>query len=263
MSKIIRANGININYKLEGPEGAPVLMLSHSLASNLQMWDAQVESLATNYKILRADTRGHGKTEVTDSPYTVQLLLEDAIALLDALQIDKVHFCGLSLGGMIGQRFGAFYGDRLFSLTLCDTTSQMRDPTIWSERIKAAQENGMPGIKSKTLSRWFTHDFIATENSIINEVGEMIDNTPIVGYLGCCEAIKKMDHTSILSRIQTPTLIIVGEQDQSTPVAAAEFLKENIKKSKLMIIKSASHLSNIEQYANFNAVLEAHINANN
>ncbi len=263
MSNKIHANGIDINYKFDGPADAPVLMLSHSLASNLHMWDTQVEALASKFRILRADTRGHGKTEVTSPPYSVQLLLDDTIALLDALQIEKVHFCGLSLGGMIGQRFGAFHGDRLHSLTLCDTTSQMRDPLIWDERMKMAKELGMAGIQSATLARWFTEKFFSTGGAIIKEIQEMIEETSLVGYLGCCEAIKEMSQAGILNKIRSPTLIIVGEDDQSTPVAAAQFLKQNIVDSELVVIKSAAHLANIEQHEKFNDALESHIETKN
>ncbi len=259
MSNKIQANGIDINYVFDGPQDAPVLMLSNSLASNLHMWDAQVEALASKFRILRADTRGHGKTEVTNPPYTIQLLLDDAIALLDALQIQKVHFCGLSLGGMIGQRFGAFHGDRLHSLTLCDTTSQMRDPSIWDERMKMAKERGMAGIQSATMTRWFTQNFLSSGGGVIKGIEEMIEATPLVGFLGCCEAIKEMNQVDILNKIQSPTLVIVGEDDQSTPLAAAQFLKENIEGSELVVIKSAAHLANVEQHEAFNVALGAHI----
>lgn len=262
MADTINANGIDIHYQLDGPEAAPILMFSNSLASNLSMWDGQAAAFAGDYRVLRADTRGHGKTKVTQPPYTVQLLLDDALALLDALGIDKVHFCGLSLGGMIGQRFGAFNGDRLHSLTICDTTSQMRDPSIWDDRMNAARENGMDGIRPTTISRWFTEDFVASGNPVLDKIGAMVETTPMDGFLGCCEAIKAMDQVDLLADIKTPTLVIVGKDDHSTPVSAAQFLNENIAGSKLVILDPAAHLSNVEQEGDFNTALKAHLDAN-
>ena len=262
MDEIIQANGIAINYTLEGPADSPVLMFSNSLASNLHMWDGQAAAFSNEYRILRADTRGHGKTEATSPPYSIQQLLEDALGLLDALKIEKVHFCGLSLGGMIGQRFGAFNGDRLQSLTICDTTSQMRDPTIWDDRVRAAKEKGMGGIRSATVSRWFTEAFVAAGNPILDKIGEMIETTKLDGFIGCCEAIKVMDHVDILGDIKTPTIIVNGKQDMSTTVEAAQFLNDNIVDSKLLVLDPAAHLSNVEQEDAFNDALRAHLNTN-
>ena len=262
MGEIIQANGIAINYALEGPADSPVLMFSNSLASNLHMWDGQAAAFSNEYRVLRADTRGHGKTEATSPPYSIQQLLEDALSLLDALNIEKVHFCGLSLGGMIGQRFGAFNGDRLLSLTICDTTSQMRDPSIWDDRIRAAKEKGMGGICSATVSRWFTEAFVATGNPILDEIGEMIKTTKLDGFVGCCEAIKIMDQVDILGDIKTPTLIINGKQDMSTTVEAAQFLNDNITDSRLLVLDPAAHMSNVEQAEAFNNALRAHLDTN-
>lgn len=262
MDEIIQANGIAINYTLEGPADLPVLMFSNSLASNLHMWDGQSAAFSDKYRILRADTRGHGKTETTPPPYTVQQLLEDALGLLDALNIEKVHFCGLSLGGMIGQRFGAFNGDRLHSLTICDTTSQMRDPSLWDGRIEAARENGMADISPTTVNRWFTEAFVASDDPVLDKVGAMIEATPLDGFIGCCEAIKVMDQVDILGKIKTPTLIINGKQDMSTPIEGAQFLNDNIAGSKLVVLDPAAHLSNVEQEGAFNHALRAHLDTN-
>jgi 3-oxoadipate enol-lactonase len=263
MADTIKANGIDINYTLEGPEGAPVILFSNSLASNLHMWDGQAAAFSGKYRVLRADTRGHGKTEATPPPYTVQLLLDDAIALLDALGIDKVHFCGLSLGGMIGQRFGAFHGDRLLSLTVCDTTSQMREPEIWDVRIEAARKNGIPSIVGPTISRWFTEDFIASGDPVIDKIRTMIAGTSMDGFVGCCQAIQRVDHVDLLGEVKTPTLIIVGKQDMSTPVEAARFINDHVAGSKLVILDPSAHLSNVEQQDAFTAALAAHIDAHN
>lgn len=255
MADTIKANGVKIAYRFDGPENGPVVMLSNSLASNYTMWDAQIPALADKYRVLRYDQRGHGGSQVTDPPYSFELLLEDARALLLTLGIDKVHFCGLSMGGMTGQLFGAKYPGMLRSLTLCDTTSKMPDPTVWPARVKAARGDGMAALAPSTLERWFTAPYRAKARKEIERVGAMIAGTPVEGFVGCCQAIEKMDQTHLLSGIKTPTLIIVGEDDPSTTVEHSEIIHGEIVGSKLVVLKNAAHLSNIEQAAEFNKAL--------
>ncbi|UCD81712.1 MAG: alpha/beta fold hydrolase, partial [Desulfobacterales bacterium] len=158
----INANGIDINYELTGRQGAPVVMLSHSLASSMVMWNPQLDSLEPQFKVLRYDMRGHGGSDAPDGAYSLELLAEDAVALLDALSIDTVHFVGLSIGGMIGQGLALNYADRLKSLTLCDTSAIMPDEAqaILQERIAAARKNGMADQVDGTLERWFTPEYL-------------------------------------------------------------------------------------------------------
>jgi 3-oxoadipate enol-lactonase len=253
----IKANGVEIAYRFDGPEDGPVVMFSNSLASNLSMWDAQVPALSDKYRLLRYDQRGHGGSEATQPPYSFDLLLEDARALIRALGLGPVHFCGLSMGGMTGQLFGAKYPDMLRSLILCDTSSRMADPSVWAPRIKAARGDGMASLAPSTLERWFTAPYRAKAKREIERVGAMIASTPVDGFVGCCNAIAAMDQTHLLAGIKTPTLIIVGADDPSTTVAHSETIHREIVGSKLVVLKNAAHLSNIEQAAEFNAALRA------
>ena len=257
MGDTIKANGVDVAYRFDGPENGPVVMMSNSLASNYTMWDAQIPALTDKYRVLRYDQRGHGGSASTKPPYSFDMLLEDARALLDALGIGKVHFCGLSMGGMTGQLFGARYPEMLRSLTLCDTTSKMPDPTVWEARIKAARGDGMAALAPSTLERWFTAPYRAKARKEVARVGEMISSTPIDGFVGCCKAIEAMDQTHLLSGIRTPTLIIVGADDPSTTVEHSEIIHREIVGSKLVVLKNAAHLSNIEKAAEFNKALRA------
>ena len=255
MTQTIKANGIDMCYRFDGPADGPVVMLSNSLASNLTMWDAQIPALADKYRVLRYDQRGHGGTQATPPPYSFDLLLEDAVALLRALGIAKAHFCGLSMGGMTGQLFGVKHPELLSSLVLCDTTSQMPDPSVWDERIEAARTKGMNALAPATLERWFTAPYRETAPGEMDRVGRMITSTPVDGFVGCCNAIAAMNFTEILKDIETPTCIIVGADDPSTTVEHSRIIHERVPGSELRILKQAAHLSNIEQADAFNAAL--------
>jgi len=253
----INANGIDIKYELTGQEGAPVVMLSHSLASSMVMWNPQLGSLEPHFKVLRYDMRGHGGSEAPEGAYTLELLAEDAVALLDALRIDTVHFVGLSIGGMIGQGLALNHGDRLKSLTLCDTSATMPDEAqpILQQRIAAARENGIADQVDGTLERWFTPEYLKANSPQVEVIRQQIRATPLAGYIGCSEALRGLKYLQRLSEITLPTLIMVGEEDPGTPVAAAEAIHERIADSQLVILPAARHLSNIEQAAAFNEAL--------
>ena len=253
----ISANGIGMNYTLEGPAAAPVVTLSHSLATTLHMWDGQVPALAERYRVLRYDTRGHGGTDAPGGPYTLELLAEDARALLRALGILRTHFVGLSMGGMIGQVLGIQSPELLQSLALCDTSSRVPPEarTMWEERVRVAEAQGMEPHVETTLARWFTAPFREQHPERVAPVAAMIRATKPAGFAGCCQAIKMLDLTDRIAAITTPTLIIVGAEDAGTPVAASRTIHERIRGSELVILPSASHLSNIEQPEAFNRAL--------
>ena len=251
MTSRIAANGINVNYRLEGPAGAPVIMLSNSFLTDYGMWDFQIPAFTRRYRVLRYDARGHGETPASAGPYSMDLLVADVVALLDALDIRRVHFLGLSMGGMIAQLLASKHADRLFSLTLCDTACRLPPETIWDERINLALTKGTGAFVKPMTERWLTQAYRERHREIVDKLGAMIARTSVDGAVGCAHAIKKMDHSAILSGIAVPTLIVVGEQDFGTPVSAAEFLHREIKGSKLAIIKNAAHLPNIEQTETF------------
>ena len=253
----ITANGISIHYQLEGPASGPVVTLSHSLATNLSMWDPQMPALVSRYRVLRYDTRGHGKTDAPDGPYSLEQLAEDARALLQALGIPRTHFVGLSMGGFIGQILALAYPQMLRSLVLCDTTSRVpaEAKPMWDERIRVAQTQGMEPHVEPTIGRWFTAPFREQRADVVTPVRGMIRGTNPRGYIGCCHAIAALNLTDRLSAITVPTLIIVGEDDSATPVAASRTIHERVKGSELVILKSASHLSNMEQSEAFNRAI--------
>ncbi len=250
-------NGINIHYTLDGPVTGPVVMLSNSLASNLTMWNPQMPVLTARYRVLRYDTRGHGGTKAPVGPYTLETLAEDARGLLHALGIPRVHFVGLSMGGMIGQFLGLESPELLQSLVLCDTMSRVPPEAkpLWEERIHTAHTQGMAPLVEPTVARWFTAPFRAQHPEVVDQVRSMIRSTPPEGYAGCCHAIARLDLTERLQAIMLPTLIIVGEDDPGTPVAAPRTIQEQIPGSALVILPSTAHLSNLEQPETFNQAL--------
>ena len=253
----INTNGIDINYELTGKKGAPVVMLSHSLACSLVMWQPQMAVLESAFQVLRFDTRGHGDSDAPQGAYSFEQLAMDAIGLMDALKIDRVHFVGLSMGGMIGQGLALDYADRLKSLALCDTAAIMPDETdpIWQQRIEAAGEKGLQGQVDETLERWFRPEYLQQNPPVVEMIRRQILATPVAGYIGCCEAIRRLKYLDRLSKITLPTLIVVGEEDPGTPVAASEAMHERISDSRLVVLPSARHLSNIEQSEAFNVAL--------
>jgi 3-oxoadipate enol-lactonase len=253
----IEANGIRINYELTGKEDAPVVMLSHSLACSMVMWNPQLKVLEPHFRVLRYDMRGHGDSDATEGAYTLELLAADVIALLDALNIDVKHYVGLSIGGMIGQCLALNYADRFQSLTLCDTAPIIPDEAkpLFQQRSETARNQGLQALVDETLQRWFTGPYLDQDHPEIDLIRNQILNTKVAGFIGCSEAIGGLNYLGRLSEITLPTLIIVGEHDPGTPVSASEAIHERVSGSKLVVLPSAAHLSNIEQADAFNAAL--------
>jgi 3-oxoadipate enol-lactonase len=253
----IKVNSIQMNYELSGRKDAPMVVLSHSLGSSLVMWNPQMEALEAHFKVLRYDIRGHGGSETPAGAYTLEILGDDAIGLLNALGIDRVHWVGLSMGGMIGQCIALNHADCLRSLTLCDTAAIIPEEAqpIRQERINTAHHKGMQALVDQTLERWFTPSFLSLNPPILEFIRKQFLATPVEGYSGCMEAIRKLNYLNRLAEINIPTLIMVGEDDPGTPVAASEAMHKRIPNSKMIVIRSARHLSNVEQSEIFNATL--------
>ncbi|MCB2217876.1 MAG: 3-oxoadipate enol-lactonase [Desulfobulbaceae bacterium] len=255
MKTTITANGIAINYRLDGPAGAPVVMLSNSLMSNYTMWDDQVSLLAGTYRVLRYDQRGHGGTEVPVGSYSIEQLTTDAVALIEALGIAAVHFVGLSMGGFTGQLMAMDYPDKVLSLCLCDTACVMPPSSLWQERIDIARRDGVAALMPATLERWFTKKFRESGDPRLEKVREMIIGTDVEGYIGCAAAIRDMDLCGKLAEISAPTRVIVGADDPACPPAYAQTLHQGIAGSSLVVLPDAAHLPNIEQTELFNEAL--------
>jgi 3-oxoadipate enol-lactonase len=255
-----KANGIDINYEIEG--NGPWLTLSHSLACNLRMWDPQMPVLAKKFKVLRYDTRGHGQSSAPAGEYTLEQLADDVKGLLDALKIKQTHWAGLSMGGMIGQAFALKHPGVFQSMVLADTTSR-RPPDaakMWGERIQNAQQKGMDALVEGTLGRWFTEPYRNSHKDVMARIGNDIRTTPVAGFVGCCHAIARVDYLDRLKEIKCPALVMVGEHDHGTPPEAARAIHQNLKDSELKIIPSAAHLSNIEQAQVFNDAMMGFLN---
>ena len=254
---LVETNGIKVHCELSGQADAPVVVLSHSLASSMVMWEPQLAMLASEYRVLRYDMRGHGDSEVTKGEYSLEMLGQDVIGLLDALKIEKAHFVGLSIGGMIGQGLGLDHSDRLLSLTLCDTAPVLPQEAkpLFQERMDLARSQGMASLVEGTLARWFTPPFLAQDPPMVGRIRAQIEATPVDGFIGCSHAIMGLDYIDRLAGIDLDTLIIVGEDDPGTPVAAAEAIHAEIPNSQLKVLSSAMHLCNIEQVDAFNTAL--------
>ena len=256
---LIDANGIRINYELSGKEDAPVVVLSHSLGSSMVMWNPQLDALESQFRVLCYDMRGHGDSGATEGAYTLDQLAADVIALLDALHIEPTHFVGLSIGGMIGQCLALNYPDRFQSLTLCDTSPILPDDAkpLFQERMDLARTKGMQALVEGTLERWFTPPYLDQNPPEVDLIRNQFLATSVTGFIGCSEAILGLNYLDRLSEIKLPTLIIVGEDDPGTPVEASEAIHALIANSKLVVLPSAAHLSNIEQAEAFNSALLA------
>ena len=257
----ITVNGLEVTYRFDGPEDAHVVLMANSLMSNYSMWDWNVPALADRYRVLRYDKRGHGGSQTTSGPYSISQLADDAVALLDALKIEKVHFIGLSMGGMIGQQMGARYPERVYSLSLCDTASEMPPRNLWEERFEIARKDGISGLVDGTIKRWFTAPFIDRAPQDIEKVRQMILGTGVEGYIGCASAVRDMAQTTMLLKIKAPTLILTGRQDPACTVEQATVLNRMIDGSKMVLIEEAAHLSNIEQPAVFNQIIREFIDS--
>jgi 3-oxoadipate enol-lactonase len=255
----ISVNGIGVNYDLEGPAGAPVVMLSHALAADLSMWNPQMSALTPSFRVLRYDTRGHGGTDVPVGPCSLEQLAEDARFLLGALGIERTFFIGLSLGSMIGQLLAITHPEVLRGLILCEASSRTPPEmtAVWDERIRTAQTQGMEAHVEPTIDRWFTAPFREKRRDVVDPVRAVIRATPPEGYIGCIRAIQALDTTDRLSAIRLPTLLIVGEEDPASPVASSQAIHERIAGSELIVLKGAAHLANAEQPEAFNHAVMA------
>jgi 3-oxoadipate enol-lactonase len=246
MPTIQTDDGCPIHFEIEGRSDAPVLMLSNSLGTNLHMWDDQVAPFTEHFRLLRYDRRGHGQSGAPKGPYSMERLGRDVLAVLDGLKIDKINWCGLSMGGMVGMWLGANAPARINKLILSNTNFHYADKAPWSDRIKLIQDKGLGALVGPNMERWFTKGFRDRAPDAVARITEEFLKTPVQGYIACCEAIRDMDFTASNPRIAAPTLVIVGTQDPATPPSAGEAIHHQIKGSKLAAL-DAAHISNMER----------------
>jgi 3-oxoadipate enol-lactonase len=247
---IAQVNGCRINYELTGPANAPALVLSNSLGSNFGMWDAQVPAFAKTYRVLRYDTRGHGQSDVTPGPYTFEQLATDVLALVDSLNIDAFHFCGLSMGGLTGLWIALHAPPRLRKLILCSTGAKIGTADAWNTRIEAVRKHGTKSIAAATMERWFTAPFRQREPQTVERIQNTLANTNTGGYIACCEALRDTDLRDQVASISAPTLVISATHDPAAPPSDGQLLAKQIAGASYVEL-DAAHLSNIEQHEKF------------
>src|SRR4029453_15252251 len=247
----INANGISINYQIDGREGAPWLIFSNSLMTSLAMWDDQVAELKGEYRILRYDQRGHGGTQAPDGKYTFDMLTADVVALMDALSIKRAHFAGLSMGGMTALFLAQRQADRFDRIIACDCgpASTAVSAQQWKERIDLGAEKGIEALVDVTVNRWFPPEFVATRAPVLDKVRGMIRTTPFKGFAGCAQALSDYDLRPGLGGITPPPLCIFGTKDATLP--GMEMINANVPGARLVKLEGAGHLSNLEQPAPF------------
>ena len=241
----IEMDGAEMHYREDGPADAPVLMLSNSLGTDLTMWEPQMADFAGPFRVLRYDTRGHGASAVTPGPYSIERLGHDALGLLDGLGISRAHWCGLSMGGMVGMWLAVHAPERIDRLVLCNTTALLGPREMWDARIAAVESGGMAAIAPAGMARWFTEPTLRRPSAMVEATRRVLLATPPEGYTACCAAIREMDQRDAIAAVRAPTLVIAGTHDVATPPADGQFLAQRIPGARYVEL-DAAHLSNIE-----------------
>ena len=250
-----KIDNIELNYEISGRDDAPPVLLHHPLATDLTIWDELTAALAPNYRVIRMDARGHGKTTAPPPPYDMERLAEDVVGLLDHLKIEKTRFLGLSMGGFVGQVLGYKHPKRFHSLILCSTSSNLTAAhEIWEGRIRAASTEGMgKTIVEGSMQRWLAPDKLANAPKLVERLSRMVANTPPQGFIGWCKAIQKFNVTSRLKEIDLPVRIIAGALDPATPPAMMKIMHAEIKGSEYAEVPGTSHMLQVEEPAKFHA----------
>lgn len=244
--KRLRVNGIFVQVDEKGSPDAPAVVFANSLGADLSMWSEQAAALARDYRVVRFDARGHGRTDATPGDYTLDLLADDVLRLLDLLGIERMNFVGLSLGGMIGQVLGARAPDRVASLVLCATFASAPSD-VWDERASMARSSGVAPMVEATLERWLTPAFRAAHPEATEAVRRMIGETSAQGYAGCAAAIRDMDLDGVAEQITAPTLLVAASEDVSATPAAMRSLQKRIAGARFTLLEEAAHLFTMEQ----------------
>lgn len=252
---IAHINGNDVFYLADGDPHKPTIIFSNSLGTDHSMWDGQIEGLRRDFYVIRYDTRGHGLTSSPKGPYTISQLANDVLGLLDHLAIDKAFFCGISMGGLIGQWLATNAPDRIEALVISNTAPKIGSEQAWNERAALVRKEGLNAIAESAPSRWFTPEFYGACPKTVNELLVNLKNMNSEGYASCCEALAIEDLREDIEKISIPTLIIGGEKDPVTTIADAQYMQAQIKSSQMIAIP-ASHISNIEAEVEFNQAIK-------
>lgn len=255
----VETKDIRIHYELDGPADAATLVLSNSLGTNLALWEPQAPVFSKQFRVLRYDSRGHGQTSVTRGEYSVEHLARDAIELLDALKLERVHFCGLSIGGMTGMWLGVNAPERIHKLVLCNAAAKIGTAEGWNARIQAVREGGTKSVAGSVIERWFTPEFQAKNPLVVAKAQEMIEGTDRVGYAASCAAVRDFDFRAKVGSIRAPTLVIAGAQDPVATPAEGHLLAREIAGARYAEL-AAAHISNIEDASRFTAEVSSFLN---
>ena len=256
----VDANGLRIHYALTGDAAAPVVVLSNSLGTYFTMWDLQAPVLEKRFRLLRYDTRGHGRTGVTPGPYSIEQLGRDLLGLLDGLKLGRVHFCGLSMGGMIGQWLGIHAPERIHRLVLCSTSPKIGTLEIWNARIEAIRKAGMSAVATAVVERWFTPEFRARAPQPAVALLGLLQSTSPDGYIACCEAIRDADLREAVASIRAPVQVMMGARDPATPAADGRAMAQRIPGARYVELEG-SHICNVETVERFNPELMGFLTA--
>ncbi|MEP7063053.1 MAG: 3-oxoadipate enol-lactonase [Betaproteobacteria bacterium] len=251
----VQLRGNAFTFEVAGNDTAPVLLLSNSLSSDMAMWEDQLPHWTGSFRVLRYDARGQGGTAAPAAPYTIEDLGRDALAVLDHLGVARAHFCGLSMGGMVGMWLLAHAPERIDRAVLANTSAHMGPPELWNGRIALAREGGMEATVEPTVKRWFPASFHARAPAAIDRMRDMIRRTSLAGYIGCCEAIRDMDQRESIRVIRTPTLVIIGANDPATTPEAGRAIHAAIPGAEMTVL-DAAHISNVEQPQAFTRAVE-------
>jgi 3-oxoadipate enol-lactonase len=245
-------NGTHLHYRVDGAEraNAPWLVLSNSLGADLSMWAPQVEAFAKHFRVLRYDTRGHGHSDTPKGPYTIEHLTGDVLGLMDALEIERAHFCGISMGGLTGMTLAARHAERFERVVLSNTAARIGSPEVWLPRAKRARDEGMLALADVVLPRWFSEQFIANEPLVFAPIRDVFVHTDNEGYAWNCEAINAADLRGEIAGIKAPTLVIAGTHDVSTTAEQGRALASGIPGARYVEL-DAFHISNIEKADEF------------
>jgi 3-oxoadipate enol-lactonase len=238
---------VELASTVDGPAGAPTVVLSNSLGSTPAMWDGLLPALVDRARVVRYDHRGHGASPVPPGPYALEDLGADVLALLDRLELERVHWCGLSLGGMVGMWLAINAPERIDRLVLCCTSAKLGPPEMWAQRAATVREEGVEAIADGGIDRWLTPHFREREPERTAAVRAMLVSTPAEGYAGCCAVIERMDLLPELGAIRAPTLVIAAADDPATPPEHGERIASSIPGARFEVVPGARHLAPIEQ----------------
>jgi len=249
-----RVGRVHLHYRFDGDPGDPPVLLSNSLGAALEMWEPQIAALAPRFRVVRYDSRGHGQSDVPRGPYTIDDLGNDALGLLDALDIDRAHFCGLSMGGAVGLWLGVNAPERIGRLVVANTGAKIGNADAWNARIDAVRRDGTASIASSVLSRWFPRSLMERPTPLVARLRTTFEATSGEGYAWACAAVRDLDLRRAVHRIRAPTLVITGSEDASTPPSDGRFLAEQIRGAQYVELE-ATHLSNIHAAPAFTQAL--------